>query len=513
MTVLANRKPGPKPLMATKNRSTQRTRNMQEARQDNLALDRNRDGDLSPSQFGAVYDGKTDCTEAIQRCLDQRGTVRLRGNGTALISRSLIIHGGTWLCLDPGFTIRLADNACCSMLRTQWADQRYFDDEFPEFVTDPEFPRFVSADDGPDDWTLGEPERNIRITGGIWDANGANNPRLTHVWGSYDFRGFMMQIVNVKGFVLRDVNLFDSTTYFFDAALLADFTVDNIHLDMRERRPNQDGIHLEGECYNGVISNIHGRTWDDMVALNGGDSAYPKYPEGVPVPERGTGTNILWKSIRQGNIRHIMIRNIHVSEGMTGFRAVRLLSTGKYPIDEVTIDGVYGRYAVDGILISAHHEASAPYGTVIVRNVVCSIDGEPDTSEHGRRGLFWLENERVRIETLIIDGCRFRRTARNGSFLYAKGSIDRLFLSNVDITVEEDAPRLGRGVLSCLGDNAAIGDARLCNVSLNAPAGNGPDIAFQGNWRRLNLANCRITAETTFDITPHPDACVQGTAD
>jgi len=465
--------------------------------------------ELSPHLFGAVYDGKTDCTDAIQACLDRRGVVRLRGNGTALISRSLIIHGGTWLSLDPGFTIRLAENACCTMLRTRWADQRYFEDRFPDFVTDPAFPRYVGPDDRPENWTLGAPERNIRVTGGTWDANGANNPRQTHLWGSYGFRGFLMGIVHVKGFVLRDTNLFDATTYFFDAALLSDFAIDNIHLDMRERRLNQDGIHLEGECYDGVISNIHGRTWDDMVALNGGDSAYPKYRKGFAVPERGTGTNVLWRSFRQGGIRNITIRNIHVSEGMTGFRAVRLLSTGKYPIDRITIDGVYGTYALDGILISAHHEASAPYGTVIVRNVACTIKGDPETVDRCRGGLFWLENDRVRIDTLIVDGCRFRRTSRSGQFLYAKGSIRRLFLSNVDITVAEDSPKLGRGLLSCVGDDAAIESARIANFSVTSEGPAPCDVAFQGNWRRVQLANARIEADTGFDIASHEDVSVQ----
>lgn len=471
-----------------------------------VALDGEWDAEFSPRWFGAVYDGTTDCTAAIQKCLDQRGTVRLRGRGTALISDSLIIHGDTWLCLAPYFTIRLADGVSRSMLRTRWADQRYFENKFPDFVTNPEFPRYVSDDDCPENWVLGEPETNIRITGGIWDANGGTNPRLAHLWGSYAFRGMLMVIVNVKGFVMRDVSLYDPTTYFFDACALSDFTIDNIHLDMRELRLNQDGIHLEGECFNGVISNIHGRTWDDMVALNGGDGAYPKYPSGFPVPERGTGTNVIWRSFRQGHIRNIMIRDIHVSEGLIGYRAVRLLSTGKYKMDNITIDGIHGRYTLDGVLISAHLEDSAPYGSIIVRNVDCEVVGEPETAERGRRGLFWLENEKVKIDTLIIDGCRFRRTSKNGQFLYAQGSIKRLFVSNVDVSVEEGAPMFGRGAFSCVGDKAVIEQAYVSNLAINAEGATPYDVAFQGNWRELNMNNARIKADTPFDVAEHPDA-------
>ncbi|MCA1807953.1 MAG: hypothetical protein LC725_00560 [Lentisphaerae bacterium] len=470
------------------------------------------DAEFSPRWFGAVYDGHTDCTSAIQKCLDQRGAVRLCGCGTALITDTLFIHGNTWLSLDPSFTIRLADNTCRVMLSTRWANQRYFDDRFPEFVTDPAFPGFVSAADSPDNWNLGEPERNIRVTGGIWDANGGKNPRQTHLWGSYGYRGFLMTIVHVNGFVMRDTTLFDPATYFFDAALLSNFTIDNIHLDMRELRLNQDGIHLEGECHNGVISNIHGRTWDDMVALNGGDSWYPKYPAGVPVPQRGTGTNILWKSFLQGGISHVVIRDIHVSEGLTGFRAIRLLSTGAHKIDAITIDGIYGRYTIDGILISAHHQAVAPYGTIIIRNVACSIVGNPETTERDRRVLFRLENDKVQIDTLIIDGCRFRRTAENDQFLNARGSIRNLFVSNVDIGVAKDAPLFGRGALACTGaGNVAIEDAWFCNLSIHAEAGTRYDVAFQGNWRRLHVINARIEADTVFDLAPHPDTSIRET--
>lgn len=475
-----------------------------------LSLAGDWDADFSPCWFGAVYDGQTDCTRAIQQCLDRRGTVWLRGRGTALISDSLVIHGETWLRLDPAFTIRMDDNVCRTLLRTRWADQRYFDDPFPDFVADPAFPGFVDADDCPERWVLGEPERHIRVTGGIWDANGGKNPRLTHRWGSYGYRGFLMTIVNVRDFVLRDTTLFDAATYFFDAALLADFTIDNIHLDMRDRRLNQDGIHLEGECYNGVISNIHGRTWDDMVALNGGDSWYPKYPPGEPVPERGTGTNIRWQSFTQGGISHIMIRNIHVSEGMTGYRAVRLLSTGKHKIDAITIDGIYGCYAVDGVLISAHYEAVAPYGTIIVRNVACTVDGSPETAEHARRGLFWLENDRVQVDTLIIDGCRYRRTASNGQFFYAQGSVRRLLISNVDICVAPDTPMFGRGALTCLGqDHVGIEEAAISNLSIRAEGGTRYDIAFQGNWRKLRLANGGVEADRLFDLSNDERRCVQ----
>jgi hypothetical protein len=465
---------------------------------------------FSPQWFGAVYDGVTDCTVAIQTCLNQKGEIRLRGNGTALISAPLWIYSDTWLHLDPGFTIRLADHSCCPLLRTRWADQRYFSETFPTFVTDPAFPRFLSADDKPADWKLGPPEVNITVTGGTWDANGANNPRQDYRWGSFDYCGFLMQMVNVEGFILRDVRLFDPCTYFFEAAKLTRFCIENIHMDMRELRANQDGIHLEGECYNGVIQNIHGRTWDDMVALNGGDSFYPKYPRGVTAPPKGQGTNILWIPFLQGGIRHIIIRDIHVAEGQTGYRAVRLLSTAKYIIDEITIDGIYGRYAVNAVLISAHYESIAPYGTLIIRNLACTVDGDPETLQWPRQGHIKLENERVAIDTLIIDGGRYIRTPRNGQFFQCPGSVKRLFVSNLDISVAPGTTFLGRGAFNCTGsDRALVHEAYFSNVSINREAEARYDIAIQGRWRRVKMVNCLIDADVVCDFAGYAEGRLQ----
>lgn len=457
---------------------------------------------FSPQWFGAVYDGATDCTAAIQKCLDRRGEVRLRGNGTALISSALVICSGTWLNLDPGFTIRLADNACCAMLRTPWADQRYFSGSFPGFVADPAFPGFRSKDDSPASWKLGAAEVNIKVTGGIWDANGARNPKQVHLWGSFGYWGVLMQIVNADGFTLRDTRLFDANTYFFEAAKLANFCIENIHMDMRELRPNQDGIHLEGECYNGVIRNISGRTWDDMVALNGGDSWYPKYPPGVTPPPRGQGTNILWIPFLQGGIKHILIKDIHVSEGMAGYRAVRLLSTGAHKMDEITIDGIYGLYTVNAILISAHYEDLAPYGTIIIRNLACEVAGTPETAEYTRQGLIHLENEHVSIDNLIIDGGSYTRTAANGQFFKCPGTVKRLFAGNLNITVAKGAAFFGRGAFNCTGGSRAlVQEAYLSNISINRGGEERYDVAFQGRWRRIKMANCLVEADVVFDFS------------
>ncbi len=473
-----------------------------------ITLDGRWNAVFSPIWFGAVYDGLTDCTAAIQKCLDQRGEVRLRGTGTALISDSLVISGGTWLHLDPSFTVWLADNACCTMLRTIWADQRYFEDEFPDFAADPDFPRYAGPNDRPGDWVLGEPEENIKITGGIWDSNGGKNPRQSYRWGSFGFRGHLMQIVNVRGFVLRDTKLYDPDAYFFEAAVLCGFTIENIMLDMRELRPNQDGIHLEGECYNGVISNIYGRTWDDMVALNGGDSAYPKFPPGVDKPEKGTGTNRLWTPFLQGKIKHVVIRDIHVCHGMTGYRAVRLLSTGRHQMDEITIDGIYGKYHVNAVLISSHYESSAPYGTIIVRNLACTVEGSPETEEHKRQGHIWLENQHVAVDTLIINGCSYEKNPYNGRFLENGGRIKRLFIDNVNITVAKGTPSLGRGMF-CSGPGALVNEAYFSNMSLNNEEGVRCDIAVQGRWERIKMVNCLVSADTAFDFHGDKETSVQ----
>src|SRR5680860_37855 len=65
------------------------------------------DGFGDPRDYGAVYDGVTDCAPAINQCIQENDVVKFMGSGTALCYDSIIVETDTYLKLDDSFTIRL----------------------------------------------------------------------------------------------------------------------------------------------------------------------------------------------------------------------------------------------------------------------------------------------------------------------------------------------------------------------------------------------------------------------
>ena len=82
-----------------------------------------RSSDNDPLKYGAVYDGVTDCTDAINIALSKGGNIHFKGNGTALCSGPLLISkSNTHIHIDGGFTIKLKDNSNHQLIKTPSCD-------------------------------------------------------------------------------------------------------------------------------------------------------------------------------------------------------------------------------------------------------------------------------------------------------------------------------------------------------------------------------------------------------
>jgi glycosyl hydrolase family 28 len=396
-----------------------------------------------PLNFGAVYDGMTDCSSAINQCIQEYNHVVFRGSETALVASPILVRTGTWLDLDPNFTIKLADNTNDVLLKNQWAESAYFSAKNgnPEFMFEL-YPNFAPAD-----WMLGEPDRNIKITGGIFDGNGKNQARQDWRYGAMGYYGTALIFVNVDGFEMSNVKVKNPVTYNIELHITNNFRVNNINFDYDERRPNIDGLHLGGDCYNGVIDGITGKTFDDMVAVNGGDCWYPKSSkDDVILPQ----ANKVWYPFAQGRIANIEIRSIMAENS---FRAVRLLSNVKVaesPVDEtegmdnILIDGIYGSFSVNSVLISCHIGDIKPYGNITLRNIkntltpatrIANVYAEPSTF----------------INNLIIDDY-YHKTEYTQDPLVLRGSVKKMTLRNIFIEVADTVDLSNRAAI-IIGDS------------------------------------------------------------
>lgn len=228
-----------------------------------------------------------------------------------LISKPLELPSNFRLVLPRFAEIRLASGANCVMLRNK-------------LVRAPA-PRLkpLSENHGwsfVDDFSPDTPCRNIEVCGGIWNCNnmGQNpNPQQSE-YTVREFYGFGMLFYNVKNLKLASLTVKDPSNYGIALDTVSYFTVDDITFDYNKGNPlpiNMDGIHLNGNCHFGVMSNLKGACYDDLVALNADEGS------------EGPITNI--------EIDGIFAENCH--------SAARLLAV-KYRIENVRISNVYGTY-------------------------------------------------------------------------------------------------------------------------------------------------------------------------
>ncbi|MFI3229691.1 MAG: glycosyl hydrolase family 28-related protein [Bacillota bacterium] len=192
--------------------------------------------------FGAIGDGVADDTASIQKALNEAGEVYFPA-GKYKVSATLKIKSNT--------TIK-ADKAAYTFLADHSMHERF------DFM-------FCNED------MVGGNE-NIVIDGGIWDGNCGNNPRGELFGGGYT--GTMFNFRKVKNVSLLNIEFRNPECYYTRFTEVDGITVDNIWFNSSIIRPNQDGIHLAGFCYNAVITNLKGSNRspnDDFVALNADD--------------------------------------------------------------------------------------------------------------------------------------------------------------------------------------------------------------------------------------------------
>jgi len=315
-------------------------------------------------------DGIHDDTLAIQALLDS-GAAHVHlpaGKGAYLISQPLRVHSRQQLTLDRYATVRLADGSNCFML--------------------------CNADEANGD-------RDIEITGGIWDMNNMGQAKNPIHFPNPDFpnyAGLAVHFKNVKNLRLADLTIKDPVTFSITLNIVESFTVENITFDFNYGNPwavNMDGVHLDGHCRMGVIRNIKGACYDDMVALNA--------DEGVPGP-----------------ITDIEIDGLFADDCHS---AVRLLSR-QFPVERIHIKNVYGTYYQYCIGLTKYYDGPVAgfYDGIVLEKIFAAK--APRYSVYRKDGSFvypyiWVEKgltvknlhiedvyrkeENVAIETLGID--------------------------------------------------------------------------------------------------------------
>lgn len=353
-----------------------------------------------------VGDGVHDDTDAIQARLDtKKACVYLPPPAKCyLISRTLEIHSDQELRLDRYSVIRLAAKSDCRMLVNR-------------------------------NWKTGD--KRVAVTGGIWDFNNlgqspnphmtkfCNPPYVAYIPKQYTrdfFHGEAFTFDRVEGLEIRGVTIRNPTTYGLQLTRVSYFVVDDITLDYTTWNPsplNLDGVHLDGGCHHGRISNIRGTAYDDMVALNANDWICSAY---------------------EGPIHDIDIDGIYAEYSHS---AVRLLSAGA-PVSRVNIRNVHGNFYVYAIGLT-HHFKEKPRGRfddIVIENVFISKAKTPEgIGSRAAYPLIWVDTS-VDAGSVTIKGYhRDESTIGIPSICVSEGShVERLTVRDANMVNRLEKP-------------------------------------------------------------------------
>ena len=316
---------------------------------------------------GAVGDGLSNDAPALQAALDSGAATVYVPAGEYRVGDTLRVHSDTHILCDGRARLFLCEKK-------------------PKRRGD-----FLLTNADP---TAGN--RNITVTGGIWDGNydGKNNNKPADLFAPDAWSGSTLNFVGVTGLTLEDLDMRNSTVYYIRMARLSRFTIRNIRFSAEKQAFNQDGLHFGGHVYDGLIENItasSGQTNDDLIALNADDSM----------------ARLENFDLCRGPIEDVVIRNVAAEDCYTAFRLLSVTS----PIRRVTIENVYAgcrHYAVniDGArycrtpLVT---EAEYPRGAGLLADITIRNMHVWTTMESGERGLIVCESipKRFLIDALV----------------------------------------------------------------------------------------------------------------
>ncbi len=293
---------------------------------------------VTVSAFGAAGDGVHDDTKALQTALDSGAAEVVIPAGDYLVSKMLLVHSDTHI---------RANQAARIIQSGEVPKQR------GDFL-------IQNAD-------LEQGNRNIRITGGIWDGNntGTHNVKCPDLFDPNGYSGATMNFVNVTNLELCDFEIANSVAFHVRMSRLWNFVIRDLRFTGEKRGPNQDGLHFGGCVYNGVVERIHaltpGQTNDDLIALNADDCV----------------TRVDNFDLERGPIENLIIRDIYAEDCHT---LVRMLSVDA-PIRNIRIEQVRGGFRAYAINLDAarycrtplFNDAERPEGVGVLENIL--IDG------------------------------------------------------------------------------------------------------------------------------------------
>ena len=389
-------------------------------------------------------DGIHDDYPAIQEMIDS-GVCEVNlpvPKNKYLITKPLVIPSNFKLKLPRFAEIKLADGANCFMLQSKMVKK--YDKRLRDFITplQKELWYFI------DEFSAEEEDscRNFEIEGGIWNFNNKNqdpNPIQTAKFDERHFLGHIMLFYNVKNFKLSNMTFKDPSNYAVMIEKASYFTVENIEFDFNEGNPysvNMDGIHLNGNCHYGVIKNLKGACYDDLVALN----AY-----------EGAG----------GDISNIEIDGLFAENCHS---AVRLL-TVQQNVEHITISNVFGSYYQYCIGFTKYYpgETTGCFDAICLNNIHASKAKrlpiqEMHMSKNHHFPFIWIQGE-TKVKNMSINELHRREYENPVATIQIdkKADVDTLVINDISVNNYTESE------VALFVNNGKVKTLNITNATLN----------------------------------------------
>jgi hypothetical protein len=272
-------------------------------------------GSNAAESFGASPSATASAnTIAINAALALGGTVTLTKPGTYFCgaSQSVSFNGNTYaLCLVIPSNTRFA-------LATGVILQ------IAPGLTNPVLIQNANAN--------GSGDTNISLEGGQWDGNRANQTRTDGT----ALCAIMIWFSNVTHLDLRRMWWSNSIAYHSFISSVTTFRIENIRIYDTTPFVNGDGVHMHGNCHDGVVRNISGNTGDDLITIFTHDSAH-------------TYTSVL----DSGPVSEILVDGVVGDETVGARVLLDIVDFAAYHMSNVTVRNVSGFYTLGGINVDS----------------------------------------------------------------------------------------------------------------------------------------------------------------
>ncbi|MEK5477291.1 glycoside hydrolase family 28 protein [Paenibacillus sp. FSL R5-0407] len=421
------------------------------------------------TDYGAVGDGQTLSTAAIQSAIDAAGAA---GGGTVFVPAGTYVTGAIFM--KSYIELNLSPGAVLS------------------FSTNPEhYPVVTSRWEGVlqqvhASCVFGQDLENIAITGsGKLDGNGQpwwDKKRNTPEELEYP-RPKLISFDGCRRVTLRDLNLVNSPSWTVNPIRCHDVTIDNLSIWNPADSPNTDGIDPES-CRNVRISNCHIDVGDDCIAIKAGTE--------------DTAERI--------SCENITIANCTMVHGHGG---VVLGSEMSGDIRNVTITGCVFQHTDRGIRLKSRRGRGGIVEDIRISNIVMDdvlcpfiLNLYYFCGPRGKDKYVWDKNpypvteETPRFRRIHFANITARRVHAAAGFLYglAEQYISEITFDHIDISMAENAipgvPAMMTGIREMNNRGFFLGnvrDIRFHHVTIEKHE--GPAIHVE-NGERVVVEHC-----------------------